>query len=103
MNRRTLNEKTYRGYELSDSPKTKDGFFTKTLDQIINLTESMVKMHSKTIAVRIDIHNAQDFENPMTRRELTRIIEKPVDVSSFCIILSRFTFLFLKEAKIPSE
>lgn len=35
----------------------------------------MVKMHSKTIAVLIDIHNAQDFENPMTRRELTRIIE----------------------------
>lgn len=75
MSRRILNEKTYRGYELSDSPKTKDGFFTKTLDQIINITESMVKMHSKTIAVRIDIHNAQDFESPMTRRELTRIIE----------------------------
>ena len=75
MGRKVLKSKIYRGYDLIESTKTEDGYYTKTLDQIIDMTELMMKRHCKTLSVRIDIHNAQDAEIPMSRREITRTLE----------------------------
>lgn len=75
MGRKVLKSKIYRGYDLLESTKTEDGYYTKTLDQIIDMTELMMKRHCKTLSVRIDIHNAQDAEIPMSRREITRTLE----------------------------
>ena len=75
MGRKVLKSKIYRGYDLLESTKTEDGYYTKILDQIIDMTELMMKRHCKTLSVRIDIHNAQDAEIAMSRREITRTLE----------------------------
>lgn len=75
MCNKTIRDAEYRGYSLFESEKTKDGFFKKTLDQLIDMAEHMTAKHSKVLALRMDIRSPQNSDTSLTGRDITRIIE----------------------------
>lgn len=65
----------YRGYAINTGTNNNLPCNTKTLDQIIDATEIMTSNHSKTLAIRLDIHSEQDSDKTLNRRDVTRILE----------------------------
>ena len=65
----------YRGYPINTGPNNNLPCNTKTLDQIIDTTEIMTSNHTKTLAIRLDIHSEQDSDKTLNRRDVTRILE----------------------------
>lgn len=65
----------YRGYPINTGPNNNLPCNTTTLDQIIDTTEIMTSNHTKTLAIRLDIHSEQDSDKTLNRRDVTRILE----------------------------
>ena len=75
MRNKKITDAEYRGYSLFESEKTKDGFYKKTLDQLIDMAEHMTAKHSKVLVLRMDIRSPQNSGTSLTGRDITRIIE----------------------------
>ena len=73
INTTTSNE--YREYAINTGTNNNLPCNTTTLDQIIDTTECMTSNHSKTLAIRLDIHSEQDSDKTLNRRDVTRILE----------------------------
>lgn len=71
----TTSSSEYRGYAINTGTNNNLPCNTKTLDQIIDTTEYMTSNHSKTLAIRLDIHSEQDSDKTLNRRDVTRILE----------------------------
>ena len=65
----------YRGYTINTGTNNNLPCNTKALDQIIDTTKYMTSNHSKTLAIRLDIHCEQDSDKTLNRRDVTRILE----------------------------
>lgn len=75
MSNKTTDEKQYRGYSINNGKKRDFSCYTKTLEQVVNVTEYMVSHHSKTLFVRLDVRNDAESERILGRKDMTRIIE----------------------------
>lgn len=75
MSSKTTKCKNYKGYEINNGKKKDFECYTKTLDQIVDITEYMVSKHSKTLFVRLDIRNSSEGEKILQRDDITRVIE----------------------------
>lgn len=73
INTTTSNE--YRGYPINTGTNSDLPCNTTTLDQIIDTTEHMTSNHSKTLAIRLDIHSEQGSDKILERRDVTRVLE----------------------------
>lgn len=75
MSIKTTSSNEYRGYVINTGTNNSLPCNTKTLDQIIDTTENMTSNHSKTLAIRLDIHSEQSSGKTLGRRDVTRVIE----------------------------
>lgn len=71
---KTTSSARYRGYPVNTGRNNDLTCNTRTLDQYIDRLEYMVKNHSKTLSVRLDIHTPVESAVPL-RKRMARILE----------------------------
>lgn len=70
-----ISGKVYRGYPINNGVNKNFDCHKITLDQAIDQIEYMAMNHSKVLNTRIDVHSPVDNDEPITRSNMTRIIE----------------------------
>lgn len=75
LNKKTTDAKIYQGHPINNGKQKDFECYIKTLEQIFDQTFNMLEKHNKVLNVRLDIRNPVDTDEPIQRKDMTRILE----------------------------